>query len=147
MLPNGEISREGVTFRHGRPNAWVEFQENSVENPSPGAARALSAAVLAVGGLAATLAAAACCALPVVFATLGIAGGAWMLDIAVIAGPWQRLLLWGGAAALVVALFVARERSAPHCAEDVCAKAAFRVPLLAIVMLGGGLAGLIVAAG
>ncbi|MFC7543643.1 hypothetical protein ACFQU2_35165 [Siccirubricoccus deserti] len=70
-----------------------------------------------------------------------------MLDIAVIAGPWQRLLLWGGAAALVVALFVARERSAPHCAEDVCAKAAFRVPLLAIVMLGGGLAGLIVAAG
>ncbi|MBR0683049.1 hypothetical protein GXW74_21335 [Roseomonas eburnea] len=118
-----------------------------MEESSKGAARALSATVLAVGGLAATLAAAACCALPVVFATLGIAGGAWMLDIAVIAGPWQRVLSWGGAAALVAALFVARVRSAPGCAEGVCSKAAFRVLLLAIVMLGGGLAGLTLAAG
>lgn len=118
-----------------------------MENSSSGAGRAISAIVLAIGGLAATLAAAACCALPVVFATLGIAGGAWLFDIAVIAGPWQRMLLWGGAAALAVALFVARARSAPDCAEGVCTKAGFRVPLLAIAMLGGGLAGLVVAAG
>jgi len=118
-----------------------------VENSSPGAGRAISASVLAIGGLAATLAAAACCALPVVFATLGIAGGAWLFDIAVIAGPWQRILLWGGAAALAAALFVARARNAPGCAGGVCTKAGFRVPLLAIVMLGGGLAGLVVAAG
>ena len=118
-----------------------------MENSSPGAGRAISASVLAIGGLAATLAAAACCALPVVFATLGIAGGAWLFDIAVIAGPWQRILLWGGAAALAAALFVARARNAPGCAGGVCTKAGFRVPLLAIVMLGGGLAGLVVAAG
>jgi mercuric ion transport protein len=118
-----------------------------METWSSGVGRAVSATVLAIGGLAATLAAAACCALPVALATLGIAGGTWMLDVAVIAGPWQRVLLWGGAAALAVALFVARTRSAPGCADDVCSKAGFRLPLIAIVMLGGGLAGLTLAAG
>jgi mercuric ion transport protein len=118
-----------------------------METWSSGVGRAVSATVLAIGGLAATLAAAACCALPVVFATLGIAGGAWLFDIAVIAGPWQRVLLWGGAAALAVAPFVARALSTPDCAEGVCARAGFRLPLIAIVMLGGGLAGLTLAAG
>ena len=119
----------------------------TVDNSSQGAGRAISATVLAIGGLAATFAAAACCALPVVFATLGIAGGAWLFDIAVIAGPWQRVLLWGGAAALAIAVFIARARSAPGCADSVCAKTRFRIPLLAVVVLGGGLAGLVMAAG
>ncbi len=112
-----------------------------------GAGRAIGAAILAAGGLGATLAAAACCALPVVLATLGVAGGTWMLDIAIVAGPWQRLLLWGGILALAAALFVARGRSGPHCAVGVCAKPGFRRSLLAMVTLGGGLAGLTLAAG
>lgn len=118
-----------------------------MDTSTPRAGRAIGAAILAIGGLGATLAAAACCALPVVFATLGIAGGAWLFDIAVIAGPWQRMLLWGGAAALAVALFVARPRGAPDCAGGICGKPGFRVPLLAIIMAGGGLAGLVLAAG
>ena len=111
------------------------------------AGRAIGAGILAAGGLSATLAAAACCALPVVLATLGVAGGTWMLDIAIVAGPWQRLLLWGGILALAAALFVARGRSGPHCAVGVCAKPGFRRSLLAMVTLGGGLAGLTLAAG
>ena len=118
-----------------------------MEKSTSTAGRAIGAGALAVGGLSATLAAAACCALPVVLATLGIAGGTWMLDIAVVAGPWQRDLLWGGAAAPVLALVVTGPRGAPGCAEGLCAKAGFRVPLIGLVMLGGGLAGLTLAAG
>ncbi len=122
-------------------------QATDMENASRALGRAIGAAVLAIGGLGATLASAACCALPVVLATLGIAGGTWMLDIAVVAGPWQRDLLWGGAAAPVLALVVTGPRGAPGCAEGLCAKAGFRVPLIGLVMLGGGLAGLTLAAG
>lgn len=107
--------------------------------------RALGSAGLAMAGLVATFAAAACCTLPIVFATLGIAGGAWLFDIAVIAGPWQRTLLWGGAAALTLALFVARFHRATACTNGVCARSGFQASLLVVVMLGGGLAGLILA--
>ncbi|WP_051213433.1 hypothetical protein [Rubritepida flocculans] len=109
--------------------------------------RAIGAALLALGGFGATLAAAACCALPMAFATLGIAGGIWMLDIAVVAGPWQRELLWGGAAALVLALLVTGPRGAPGCDQGLCTRVGFRLPLIGLVMLGGGLAGLTLAAG
>lgn len=118
-----------------------------MEKSFSAAGRAISGAVLAIGGLGATLAAAACCALPIVFTTLGIAGGTWMLDIAVVAGPWQRELLWGGAAALVLALLVTGPRGSPGCAEGLCSRAGFRLPLIGLVMLGGGLAGLTLAAG
>ena len=109
--------------------------------------RAFGAGLLAIGGLGASLASAACCALPVVFATFGIAGGTWMLDIAVVAGPWQRELLWGGVAALALALLVTGPRGTPGCAESFCATTGFRGPLIGLVMLGGGLAGLALAAG
>lgn len=109
--------------------------------------RAASASLLALGGLAATLAAAACCALPAVLATLGVAGGAWLLDIAFVAGPWQRTLLWGGIIALAAALFITRDQHRSDCAAGVCTKLGFRLPLLAVVVLGGGLAGLALAAG
>ena len=63
--------------------------ENSCQATESGnAARALGGAfggaLLAIGGVGATLASAVCCALPIVFATLGIAGGTWMLDIAMV---------------------------------------------------------------
>ena len=111
------------------------------------AGRAVGAGLLAVSGLGATLAAAACCALPVVLATVGAAGGAWLLDVAIVAGPWQRVLLWGGVAALAAALFLARDRRGSGCAAGVCSRSGFRLPLLAIVVLGGGLAGLAFAIG
>jgi mercuric ion transport protein len=109
--------------------------------------RAVGVVLLALAGLGATFAAAACCALPVTFAALGIAGGAWMLEIALVAGPWQRALLWGGAASLLLALLLLGPRAAQGCERGLCARAGFRAPVAGLVLLGAALAGLSLAAG
>jgi mercuric ion transport protein len=60
--------------------------------PRDAASRA-GAGLLAAAGVGTAFAAAACCGLHLVLVALGLSGGAWLLDIALVAGPWQRLLL------------------------------------------------------
>lgn len=50
------------------------------------------AAVAAGGGLATAFGAAACCALPVLLGSVGL-GSAWLAGLAVLAAPYQPLLL------------------------------------------------------
>jgi hypothetical protein len=112
-----------------------------------GSGRALGASLPAATGLAAALGAAFRCASPVVLAIFGTGGGARMFDSAPIARPCEGALLRGGAAALALARLLAPARPARACADSVRAAPGFRVPLLEIVRLGGGLAGLAPAAG
>jgi mercuric ion transport protein len=63
-------------------------------------ARDTGTMVLAVGGLAAAFGAASCCALPVLLGTIGV-GSVWLGSLALLAGPYQSLLL----AAAVICLF------------------------------------------
>ncbi|MGG5889458.1 mercuric reductase [Falsiroseomonas sp. HC035] len=70
--------------------------------PSAGQARQAGAAVLTAGGILAGLGAAACCALPIMFATIGV-GTTSLLELTAITGPYQGVLL----AAAVVSLAAA----------------------------------------
>jgi hypothetical protein len=107
-----------------------------------GRARGVCATVFGLAGLAGAFAAAACCALPTAIAMLGLGGGAWLLDIAIVAGPWQPWLLWGGAAALVLAVGL----SAP-CRAQACTTARVRGVVLALALPGAALVGFSVLAG
>lgn len=99
---------------------------------------ALGSALLAVGGVVAAFGASACCALPVALGVLGIAGGAWLLDLALVFGPWQHVLLTGAVVLLIGALGVGL-RSRATCSGGFCASPVFRSGLVASVLLGGGL--------
>jgi mercuric ion transport protein len=110
------------------------------------AASRAGASLLAAAGIGTAFAAAACCGLPLVLVALGLSGGAWLLDIALVAGPWQRLLLWSAVGAPPRggrALGYRGRRAA--CAGD--AGRGFRALLLLALALGGGLVGLALAAG
>lgn len=49
---------------------------------------------LSLGGLLASFGCAACCALPIVLASAGLAG-AWTLHLQLLIGPYERWWLWG----------------------------------------------------
>ena len=60
---------------------------------APGADHRGPAWVLAGGGVAASLALIACCALPPLLAGVGLAGG-WTLEVQTFLGPRELLFLW-----------------------------------------------------
>lgn len=103
------------------------------------------ASLLAAAGIGTAFAAAACCGLPLVLVALGLSGGAWLLDIALVAGPWQRLLLWSAVGLLLGAVALGYRGRRAACAGD--AGRGFRALLLLALALGGGLVGLALAAG
>lgn len=107
---------------------------------------AVGSTLLAAGGIAAAFGAAACCGLPLALGALGIAGGAWLLDVAMLFGPWQRVLLASAVVLLVGALAVGLRRRAA-CTGGVCASLTFRSGLVAASFVGGGLVWLSVAVG
>lgn len=85
------------------------------------AGSATGIAVLAVGGLTASLAAAACCALPIGLAMLGL-GSAWLGGLASFAAPYRTLLPWVALACVGAGLALAyRPRPASACATGLCA--------------------------
>lgn len=59
--------------------------------------------MLSLGGLFASLGCAACCALPIVMASAGLAG-AWTLHLQLLAGPYERWWLWGTILLLVLSV-------------------------------------------
>ena len=98
---------------------------------------ALTAILLAAGGVGAAFAAAVCCSLPLTLGALGIAGGAWMLDVAFVVGPWQRALLWSATALLFGAVMVGMCRVA-GASGPVCTSAILRAGLTASIVAGIG---------
>lgn len=73
-------------------------------------------AALAAGGLLAAFGVASCCALPLLLAGLGL-GSASLLGVALIAGPYQGVLLLAAGACLLLAVSVMwRQHRARVCA-------------------------------
>ena len=60
--------------------------------PEPAPARDTGVMLLAAGGLAAAFGAASCCALPLLFGSLGL-GTAWLVTVAWFAAPHRLALL------------------------------------------------------
>lgn len=85
--------------------------------PSADQARHAGAAVLTAGGILAGLGAAACCALPVMFATVGV-GTTTLIGIAAITGPYQGVLLAAAVVSMAAAamLLWRGRRAATACA-------------------------------
>ena len=77
--------------------------------------------VLAAGGLAAALGAAACCALPLAFGALGL-GTAWLAGIAAFAAPIQPLLVLGAIACLAAGGAIAWRRRRACAADGACTR-------------------------
>ena len=99
------------------------------------------AVLLAFGGFAAAFGAASCCALPVLFGSLGL-GSAWLFGIAIIAAPHRLALVTAAAVSLVGAglLMIWRRRAMVCASGAVCAHRAV-APLVVVVMsLGTALA-------
>lgn len=109
---------------------------------APAAERPVRGTVLlTLGGIAAAFGVASCCALPLLFTTLGL-GTAWLGGFAVLAAPHRALLLGVGALCLIAAgvLLWRQQRAAATCVPGtVCARPAIRVLILVGLLIGAGL--------
>ena len=109
--------------------------------PPPKMPSAKGAALLTIGGVAAAFGLASCCALPLLFAGLGM-GTAWLGWVGLMAAPHRTpimiisaVLLAGGAA-----LLWRQQRVVASCGPDtVCAPPAFRMLTLMGLLMGAGL--------
>jgi mercuric ion transport protein len=98
----------------------------STETAAP--TRGSAAVLLTASGLAAAFAAASCCGLPFILATLGV-GTAWLYGVAVLAAPHRAFLLASAATCLAGAavLLWRQRRPAALCAPGgICTKPAVR---------------------
>lgn len=99
------------------------------------------AVVLTVGGMASAFGVAACCALPMLFATAGI-GTAWLTGIATISAPYRSMLMIVSLISLLMStmLLWRIQRNATLCGNDgVCTPKWMRLSLLAGLLIGAGL--------
>jgi mercuric ion transport protein len=98
------------------------------------------AVLLALGGVAAGLGAASCCALPVMLAGFGISS-TWLFGIAVLSAP-HRLALVGAAALCLLGagVMLRLRRRAIACAPgSVCGHRAVTPPVIALAIVGATL--------
>lgn len=108
------------------------------ENMVKGKATAWGGLVLTFGGFAAAFGVAACCALPLLFLSLGL-GTAWLTVIALAAVPYRGALLIVSALALMAGagLLWRQQRSAMACdAGSYCTPPVFRLITLLGLALG-----------
>ena len=73
--------------------AGMSSETNGAEAVRDGRSRKKLAPLLSGGGVATSLALMACCALPPLLASVGLAG-AWTLDVQTFLGPHENLLFW-----------------------------------------------------
>lgn len=110
----------------------------SEPSPSPPSPKGLGTASLTLGGIAAGFGVAACCALPMLLASVGI-GSAWLAGIAMTTLPYRVPLLAIGALCLLAsaALLVRQQAVAACCAPDgTCTSLATRLITLAGLLIG-----------
>lgn len=99
------------------------------------------AMVLTIGGVASAFGVAACCALPILFATAGI-GTAWLAGIAMVSLPYRNSLMIVSLVSLLVsaALLWRMQRNAARCGPDaICTPRWLRLSLLAGLLIGASL--------
>jgi len=98
----------------------------------------IGAVSLVLGGIVAAFGVAACCALPIVLASVGI-GAAWLGGIGAAAAPYRTPLLIVAALCLAsgAALLLRQQRTAARCGSDgACTPAAMRFVILVGLLVG-----------
>jgi len=109
--------------------------------PWPERPRASGAALLTLGGLVAAFGVASCCALPLLFATIGI-GAAWLSGVALMAAPHRVLLMIVAGACLFggAVLLWRQQRAAATCGPNgACTPPVARILTLVGLFVGLGL--------
>ncbi|TQF77647.1 mercuric reductase [Elioraea sp. Yellowstone] len=103
---------------------------------------AAAAALFSLAGAAAAFGVAACCALPLGLAAVGL-GTAWLGGIALAAAPHQGVLMGLSAASLIgaAALLLSARRRAACLRDGSCKRPAFRSVTIAGLLVGGVLLG------
>lgn len=97
--------------------AAMSSATNGAEAVRDGRSRDKLAPLLSGGGVATSLALMACCALPPLLASVGLAG-AWTLDVQTFLGPHENLLFWvslGSLGAAAVAWIWQMRRACSGC--------------------------------
>lgn len=110
----------------------------SEPSSNPHSPKGLGTASLTLGGIAAGFGVAACCALPMLLASVGI-GSAWLAGIAMAALPYRVALLAIGALCLLAgaALLVRQQAAAARCASDAaCTSRVTRLITLPGLLIG-----------
>lgn len=99
--------------------------------------QAVGASLLTIGGLGAAFGLAACCALPLLLASLGLSS-AWLGGVASISAPYRTPLLAFGALALAggAVLLWRQQRHAACGPKGACTPPAFRVATLVGLIMG-----------
>lgn len=116
------------------------------DNPRPGFSEPKPPSVtgptfLAAGGFAAAFGAASCCALPILFGSLGL-GSAWLGDLALLAAPYRLMLLAAAVVCLIGGggLLLRRHRVAVACAPGTaCARPMATGLITAVLCIGAAL--------
>jgi len=109
------------------------------QTPSP--PKGIGTATLTLAGIAAAFGVAACCALPILFASAGI-GAAWLGGVAIVAAPYRTPLLLIGALCLLAgaALLLRQQVTAARCGPGgICTPRWMRVLTLIGLLLGAAL--------
>jgi mercuric ion transport protein len=109
------------------------------QTPSP--PKGIGTATLTLAGIAAAFGVAACCALPILFASAGI-GAAWLGGVAIVAAPYRTPLLLIGALCLLAgaALRLRQQVTAARCGPGgICTPRWMRVLTLIGLLLGAAL--------
>lgn len=116
-------------------------ENRRMKAPERPPARETGALLLAAGGLVAAFGAASCCALPLLFGSIGL-GTAWLVAVAWIAAPHRPALLVAAVVCLVGAggLFVWRRRIAAWTPGIACGRPATTALLMCVLSLGAVLA-------
>lgn len=103
--------------------------------------KGMGAVTLTLAGIAAGFGVAACCALPILFASAGI-GAAWLGGVAIVAAPYRTPLLVVGALCLIAgaALLLRQQLTAARCGPGgVCTPRWMRILTLAGLIFGAAL--------
>ena len=115
--------------------------DQSRNKPEPQTGKETGAILLAIGGVAAALGVASCCALPTILAGFGI-GSAWLFGIAILSAPHRLALLTTAALCLIGAgvMLVLRRRAIACAPGTVCGHRAIAPLVIVLATVGAALA-------
>lgn len=100
--------------------------------------KSTGALALAASGAAAAFSLAACCAIPILLAALGI-GASWLVPLVSATMPYTELLTAFSLAALLGSVFLVWRAGRTCQPGDLCARPLFRWSVIVAVAIGGAL--------
>jgi mercuric ion transport protein len=102
------------------------------------ASKSTGVLALAASGFASALAVASCCAMPIVFASLGL-GAYWFAPVGSAAMPYDGPLTAIAVGTLLSSVFVVQRASTTCAPGDLCGNAIFRGSIIGAALIGAAL--------